>query len=225
MSIKRFAIFYDRAAKTKGSEEALIALWPTVLSTDELTDIPDDRWLSHMTKCVFRAGFVWRVIEQKWPGFEAAFSGFNPQGMAHLSDERLEQIAQDERIVRNAQKVMTVRHNAQFMLDIAAEHGSFAEFIAAWPGDDIVGLWALLKKRGSRLGGNTSAMILRGMGKDTFVLSNDVCAALQAANVIERPNPSSQAEMRAIQAAFNQWAEESGLALSAISRTLAASVG
>ena len=225
MAIKRFAIFYDRAVKIKGGEDALKQLWPKVLSADELAGIPDDRWLSHMTKCVFRAGFVWRVIEQKWPGFEDAFSGFNPQGMAHLSDERLEQIAQDERIVRNAQKVVTVRHNAQFMLDIAAEHGSFAEFVAAWPSDDIVGLWALMKKRGSRLGGNTGAMVLRGMNKDTFVLSNDVCAALQAANVIERPNPSSQAEMRAIQAAFNQWVDESGLALSAISRTLAASVG
>lgn len=225
MSIKRFAIFYERAAKTKGGTAQLEKLWPQPLSAEELADIPDDRWLSHMTKCVFRAGFVWRVIEKKWPGFEDAFSGFNPQGMAHLSDERLERIAQDERIVRNAQKVVTVRHNAQFMLDIAQEHGSFAEFVAQWPGDDIVGLWALFKKRGSRLGGNTSAMVLRGMGKDTFVLSNDVCAALQAANVIERANPSSQAEMRAIQAAFNQWVDESGLPLSAISRTLAASVG
>lgn len=225
MSIKRFAVFYDRAAKTKGGEAELIKLWPVALSPEALADIPDDRWLSHMTKCVFRAGFVWRVIEAKWENFEEVFSGFNPQGMAHLSDERLEQIAQDKRIVRNAQKVMTVRHNAQFVLDIAQEHGSFSAFIAQWPKDDIVGLWALLKKRGSRLGGNTSAMILRGMGKDTFVLSRDVCAALQAANVIERPNPSSQAEMRAIQAAFNQWMEESGLPLSAISRTLAASVG
>ena len=221
----KFADFYKQAVKVKGGEAELKALWPQALPADELADIPDDRWLSHMTKCVFRAGFVWRVIEQKWPGFEDAFSGFNPQGMAHLSDERLAEIAQDERIVRNAQKVNTVRDNAIFVLDIAAEHGSFAEFIAHWPNDDIVGLWALLKKRGKRLGGNTSAMILRGMGKDTFVLSNDVCAALQKAEVIARPNPSSQAEMKAIQAAFNQWQQESGLKLCEISRTLAASIG
>lgn len=63
MAIKRFAVFYDRAAKTKGGEDALQQLWPTVLSAAELAKIPDDRWLSHMTKCVFRAGFVWRVIE------------------------------------------------------------------------------------------------------------------------------------------------------------------
>lgn len=221
----QFADFYKQAVKVKGSEEALKALWPTALSAAELAQIPDDRWLSHITKCVFRAGFVWRVIEQKWPGFEEVFSGFSPRGMAHLSDERLAEIAQDERIVRNAQKVNTVRDNAIFLLDIAAEHGSFAEFIAAWPSDDIVGLWALLKKRGKRLGGNTSAMILRGMGKDTFVLSNDVCVALQKAKVIDRTNPSSQAEMKAIQAAFNAWKEESGLQLCQISRTLAASIG
>ncbi|MDD9893380.1 MAG: DNA-3-methyladenine glycosylase I [Gammaproteobacteria bacterium] len=221
----KFAEFYKQAVKVKGGEAELKALWPQTLSADELAEIGDDRWLSHMTKCVFRAGFVWRVIEQKWAGFEDAFSGFNPQGMAHLSDERLAEIAQDERIVRNAQKVNTVRDNAIFVLDIAAEHGSFGEFIAHWPSDDIVGLWALFKKRGKRLGGNTGAMILRGMGKDTFVLSSDVCAALQKAEVISRPNPSSQTEMKAIQAAFNQWQQESGLKLCEISRTLAASIG
>lgn len=221
----KFAPFYQQAVKVKGGKDALEALWPEALAAEDLAEIADDRWLSHMTKCVFRAGFVWRVIEQKWPGFEDAFSGFNPQGMAHLSDERLAEIAQDERIVRNAQKVNTVRDNAIFILDIAAEHGSFAEFVASWPGDDIVGLWALMKKRGSRLGGNTSAMVLRGMGKDTFVLSNDVCTALQKAEVIARPNPSSQTEMKAIQAAFNAWQQESGLQLCQISRTLAASVG
>lgn len=221
----KFDPFYQQAVALKGGEEQLKALWPRALSADELADIPDDRWLSHMTKCVFRAGFVWRVIEQKWAGFEDAFSGFNPQGMAHLSDDRLAEIAQDERIVHNAQKVNTVRENAMFVLDIAAEHGSFAEFIANWPEDDIVGLWALLKKRGKRLGGNTSAMVLRGMGKDTFVLSTDVCAALQKAGVINRENPSSQAEMKAIQQAFNAWRDESGLRLCEISRTLAASIG
>lgn len=225
MAIKKFAVFYNRAVKTKGGEAALKALWPKPLPAAELLAISDDRWLSHMTKCVFRAGFVWRVIEHKWDGFETVFSGFNPNGMAYLSDERLAEFAKDERIVRNPQKINTVRENAIFVLDIAAEHGSFSAFIHNWPVDDIIGLWALLKKRGKRLGGNTSAMILRGMGKDTFVLTRDVCAALQAANVIDRPNPSSQTEMRAIQAAFNQWQEESGLQLCEISRTLAASIG
>lgn len=225
MALMPFDDFYRQAVKVKGSVEALQSLWPDHLGAEELAAIPDDRWLSHMTKCVFRAGFVWRVIEQKWPGFEDAFSGFNPRGMAHLSDQRLAEIAQDERIVRNAQKVNTVRDNALFVLDIAEQHGSFGEFIAAWPGEDMVGLWALMKKRGKRLGGNTSAMVLRGMGKDCFVLSADVCAALQKAKVIERNNPSSQTEMRAIQAAFNQWQQESGLALCQISRTLAASIG
>lgn len=225
MAIKKFAVMYNRAAKTKGGEAELQALWPSTLAPEALKDIADDRWLSHMTKCVFRAGFVWRVVEHKWPEFEVVFSGFNPRGMAYLSDDRLGEMAKDARIIRNAQKINTVRDNAQFVLDIAEEYGSFGEFMAQWPSDDIIGLWALLKKRGKRLGGNTGAMVLRGMGKDTFMLTRDVCAALQAANVVDRPNPSNQTEMRAIQAAFNQWRDESGLLHSQISRTLAASIG
>ena len=58
----QFADFYKQAVKVKGSEEALKALWPTALSAAEVAQIPDDRWLSHITKCVFRAGFVWRVM-------------------------------------------------------------------------------------------------------------------------------------------------------------------
>jgi len=34
-----------------------------VKSAAELAALPDDRYLAEMTKCVFRSGFVWQVIE------------------------------------------------------------------------------------------------------------------------------------------------------------------
>ena len=61
------------------------------------------------------------------------------------------------------------------------------------------------------------------MGKDGFILSRDVVAALIREGVIDKP-PSSKKAMAAVQAAFNHWADESGHSLTAISQTLARSI-
>ena len=97
--------------------------------------------------CIFRAGFVWRIIDYKWPGFESAFAKFNPLAVAHFSDERLEELAQDTTIVRHFTKIVAVRHNAVYVLDQQRRHGSFGAFIADWPTEDIVGLWLELKNK------------------------------------------------------------------------------
>ena len=49
---------------------------------------------------------------------------------AMLSDEDLEQLSVDKRIVRNARKIASVRHNAQFVREVAREHGSFGKYLA-----------------------------------------------------------------------------------------------
>ncbi|MBV7327249.1 DNA-3-methyladenine glycosylase I [Chloroflexi bacterium TSY] len=220
-----FQPIYDRAAARKGGEAELLALLPKEIKTgDELAAIPDDRHLAEMTKRIFCAGFVWRVIESKWPNFEEAFQEFDVAKMAALDDEDLDALTRDEGIVRNAQKIWTVRHNAQFMLDIASEHGTFARFIANWPESDIVDLWALLKKRGSRLGGATSQYYLRFMGKDVFMITRDVGTALVNAGVISNNSPTAKKDLAAVQAAFNHWHEETDLSYTALSRIEAYSI-
>lgn len=221
----KFQALWDRAADRKGGEDELALLMPKTVSEADLLAQTDDRWLSMMTRCVFRAGFVWRVIEAKWDGFEEAFSGFNIAGMSHLNDERLDQFAKDTRIIRNPQKIKTVRDNAIFIDDIIEEHGSFSKYAADWPSDDIIGLWGVFKKRGARLGGNTGPMVLRSMGKDTFMLTNDVVAALVNHKIIDTDKVASQRAQRLIQDAFNQWQQETGLPHSHLSRIAAMSVG
>jgi len=217
------ASIFDKAAEIKGGSQALEKLLPHPAAATELAALPDDRYLAEMAKDVFRSGFVWQIVEHKWPDFERAFKGFIPKVNAMLSDEQLEQLATDASIIRNYKKIESVRANAQFILDVAAEHGSFGRFIADWPGDDIVGLLQVLKKRGSRLGGHTGMYFLRFVGKDTFVFSADVVKALVREGVVTK-EPTSQRDQAAAQAAFNAWKEESGRPLCQISRILAASV-
>ena len=63
------------AAKRKGGAAELEKLLAKPLSAKKLATIPDDRWLSCMTKCIFQSGFNWKVVDNMWPGFEAPLRG------------------------------------------------------------------------------------------------------------------------------------------------------
>ncbi|MBT7879387.1 MAG: DNA-3-methyladenine glycosylase I [Gammaproteobacteria bacterium] len=218
-----FKQIYSRAIGRKG-EQALAASLPRVKTRQALIRATDDSYLSEMAKCVFRSGFVWKIVEKKWSNFEIAFAGFNPKAIASFSDERLESLAQDKSIIRNMTKILSTRENAKFILETIPEHKSFGRFLADWPEDDIVGLLLYLKKHGNRLGGHTGQYFLRFVGKDTFMFSKDVVTVLVAEGIVDK-EPTSQRALRATQEAFNHWREETGLPYSHLSRIMAASVG
>ena len=220
-----FKTIRARAARRKGGEAALAALLPKVADAKALAAIGDDRVLAEMTKRIFSAGFVWSVIEAKWPGFEAAFLAFAPERLVARPDEFWEGLAGDKRIVRNPQKIMAVRTNARFVADIAEEHGSFGGFLARWPADDQVGLLDVLGKRGARLGGRTGQYFLRFVGWDGYVVSTDVVACLRDAGLDISEKASSKGDLRKIQDRLNAWARETGLPYTQLSRICAMSVG
>ena len=217
--------YVERAIAQHGSLAEIENKLPKPLSKAALANIKDDRYLAEMAACVFRAGFVWRIIQLKWEGFETVFNHFLPIWVASRSPEEIETIATDTRIVRNLTKVKSVQENALFILDIQREHSSFGKFLAEWPEDNIVGLWKYLKKHGNRLGGNSGQYFLRFMGKDTFILSRDVCTALQAEGIVDKTQITSQSDLAKVQAAFNEMRAESGRSLSELSMILALSIG
>jgi 3-methyladenine DNA glycosylase Tag len=221
--MESFDSIFQRAAERKGGAAELELLLPETVSPEKLAARRDDRYLAEMTRCVFRSGFVWKIIENKWDNFEKAFQGFDVASNAMMSDEDVERLSTDESIVRNHLKIQSVRRNASYILEVRASHGSFGRYLADWPASDIVGLWAELKQRGDRLGGQTGRFFLRFVGKETPVLSNDVVRALIGLGVVEKA-PASKKSLAAVQEAFNLWAEESGRDLSQISRVLALSV-
>jgi len=187
-------------------------------------DQSDDRFLAGMTKAVFSAGFSWDVIESKWPGFEAAFKKFDPRKVAFFSDDDVARLLKDERIVRNGAKITATIANARFVADTAKQHGSFSAFLKAWPATDQIGLMEHLKKSASHLGGTSAMYFLRFNGWDAFILSGDVVKALIREGVVTKA-PTSKADLKAVQAAFNAWAKESKRPQREVSRILALSVG
>ncbi len=222
--MRSFEEIHAIAAARQGGEKALEAALEKPKSPSELAALPDDRWLSCMTRCIFQAGFNWKVVENMWPGFEEAFWGFDPVRCTMLSEADFDRLVSDRRIVRNGAKIQAVQRNAAFVTELASEYGCAGKAFGSWPASDYVGLLALLKKRGARLGGNSGPYFLRFMGVDSFILSRDVVARLIAEGVIDKA-PSSQKAMAAVQDAFNVWRSESSRSLMEISRVLAMSIG
>ncbi len=221
----KFTTILKRAEKRKGGPKALQSILPKPISPAALAKKSDDRCLSIMAKCIFQSGFVWRVIEKKWPEFEEAFFKFDLKKLSKQGPRYWEGLGQDKRIVRNMTKILAVQDNVKFVTATAKTHGSFAKFIKQWPADDHVGLFLYLKKQGSRLGGTTGQRAVRMIGKDSFMLSGDVVQCLQAAGLDIKETPSSKRELKLIQATFNTWHEATGLPYAHLSRIAAYSVG
>jgi 3-methyladenine DNA glycosylase Tag len=222
--MESFEKILERAAERKGGIAQIEALLPKVQSPGALKRLADRVYLEAMSKKIFQSGFVWRVVENKWPGFETVLWGFEPQKLALASDEQIERMAKDPRIIRNFTKVKAVRENAYFVERESQKHGGFGQLIADWPVTEITQLWLYLKKHGARLGGNTGPYFLREVGKETFLLTRDVVAYLIAQGIVSK-SPTSQRDLNLVQQAFNTWQQQSGRNLAAISRIISCSVG
>jgi 3-methyladenine DNA glycosylase Tag len=222
MAASSFAPILD-AARARHGAAALEARLPQPRPPAELRALGDDRYLSQMELRVFRAGLKHSLVDAKWPAFEEVFHGFEPRRVRAMSDEALEGLLADKRLIRHWGKLKSVRDNAAAMLETASEQGSFAAWLADWPAADIVGLWEALAKRFSQMGGNSGPSFLRMVGKDTFVLTHSVTAALQHWGAAAAP-PKNRKDRAQVQAAFNAWAAETGRPLCQLSLILAASV-
>ena len=178
-----------------------------------------------MTRSIFQSGFVWRVIDNKWPSFQEAFFEFDLNRLMALDDADWEHYLQDTRIVRHRQKIRALRHNTWFVHEVSLQYDGFGRFLAEWPKSDLVGLFMYLKNKASRLGGNTGQYFLQHVGADSFALTRDVVSALQLHGLDIRDNPSSKKDLRLIQRTFNDWHEASGISYLRLSYLLAYSVG
>ena len=211
------------AARTRLGAKALEARMMQPRSSAELKAVPDDRYLSQMELRIFRAGLKHSLVDAKWPSFEEVFNRFEPRRVRAMSDEALEVLLADRRLIRHWGKLKSVRDNAAAMIGVGEEHGSFGAWLADWPGTDIVGLWEALATRFSQMGGNSGASFLRMVGKDTFILTHSVTAALRHWGAVDAP-PKNRKDRAAVQACFNVWAAETVRPLCQLSLILAASI-
>ena len=86
------------AAKRKGGLPALekILAETASLQPKEIAAKADDRILAEMTRRIFCAGFSWKVVDDKWAAFEAAFERFDPRACAFMTEERFDALMKDQ---------------------------------------------------------------------------------------------------------------------------------
>ena len=212
----------QKAALARHGQKELKSRMPAVKSPAALKRVSDDRYFSLMSRRIFRAGLNHAVVDGKWPAFEKAFRGFEPRRVRAMSDEDVEALMKDAKLIRHYGKLRAVHANAAALIALAEGHGSMGAYLAAWPASEITLLWADLAKRFSQMGGNSAPRFLRMVGKDTFVLTPSVVAALNHWGAF-KGEPKSKSDRAAVQAIFNGWAKETGLPLGHLSVTLAAS--
>ena len=77
----------------------------------------------------FQAGVSWDLILKKRENFRKAFDNFDPTKIAMYSENDVERLMKDKRILRNRLKIKSTINNAKKFLAIQKEFGSFDTYI------------------------------------------------------------------------------------------------
>jgi DNA-3-methyladenine glycosylase I len=76
-----------------------------------------------------QAGLSWETILKKEKDFRKAYDNFNVKKVAAYNDEKIQQLLLDPGIIRNRLKVNAAVTNAQAILAIQKEYGSFGKWL------------------------------------------------------------------------------------------------
>ena len=108
---------------------------------DEEGGVPthDDRELFEMLVLEsFQAGLSWITILKKRENFRKAFDGFDVEKVAGYNEEKVEELRQNEGIIRHRGKIASAIKNAQIFIEIQKEFGSFDKYIWGFTDGEII---------------------------------------------------------------------------------------
>ncbi len=81
----------------------------------------------------FQAGLSWITVLKKRERYRTVLYGFDPQQLAQMSDERIEELMLDPGIIRNRLKLKAARRNAQAWLALDAPAEWLWSFVGGEP--------------------------------------------------------------------------------------------
>jgi DNA-3-methyladenine glycosylase I len=95
--------------------------------------VHDDRTIHEFLVLeVFQAGLSWRTVLYKRENFRKAFAGFDYRKVARFGRRETARLLKDAGIIRNRQKIEAAINNAQRLLEVWREHGTFANYMWSW---------------------------------------------------------------------------------------------
>jgi DNA-3-methyladenine glycosylase I len=89
-----------------------------------------------------QAGLSWRTILARRQAYRDAFHNFNFGRIMRMSDADLEAVLATSGVVRNRQKVFSVRNNALATMSVLAVHGTLGKYLWSFvSGHPVVNGW------------------------------------------------------------------------------------
>jgi DNA-3-methyladenine glycosylase I len=147
----------------------------------------DDRHLFEMLILEgAQAGLSWETILKRREGYRKAFHNFDPVQVAKMTDDELNDLLNNQGIIRNRLKIYAARQNALVFLQIQNEYGSFSHYV--W---DFVDAKPIINRRESFEETPASSPISDAISKDlkkrgmTFVGSTIIYAFMQAVGLVD----------------------------------------
>ncbi len=127
----------------------------------------------------FQAGLSWECVLNKREAFRKAYDDFELEKVCFYGDEKIRELMQNEKIIRNKLKIIASINNSRIFKSIIGEYGSFYNYLKVFSGGEII---YETEKTTNPLSDLISAdLYRRGM---RFVGSTIIYSYLQAIGVI-----------------------------------------
>ena len=89
----------------------------------------DDELFGRLILEINQAGLSWETILKKEEGFRAAYDQFSIHKVANYTDQDIDRLLSNPLIIRNRLKVNAAIFNAQKILEIKSEFGTFKDWL------------------------------------------------------------------------------------------------
>ena len=86
----------------------------------------------------FQAGLSWLTILKKRDAFRLAFDNFDVKKVANYDENKVNEILQNEGIIRSRSKINSAISNAKIFIQIQKEYGSFSKYIWGFTNEKII---------------------------------------------------------------------------------------
>lgn len=101
-------------------------------------NLDEDYLLEMLILETFQAGLSWEIILNKRENFRQAFDNFDIRKIANYDDKRVENLLANSGIIRSKQKIISTVSNAQILLNIKQEYGSFNHYLEGFHQGQII---------------------------------------------------------------------------------------
>ena len=132
----------------------------------------------------FQAGLSWECILNKREAFKEAFDNFNYKKISNYDDKKIEELMQNNGIIRNRRKITAAIKNAQIFMSIQKEYNTFSKYLWHFTEEKII--YEYNKTTSSLSDEISKDLYKRGM---RFVGSTIIYSYLQAIGIINSHEP------------------------------------